>query len=153
MRDVKNILNTFIKKDKYKSIIKFGCVGCLNTIVDFGMFSLLNSYFGVNYIISQIVSYSSGILNSYGFNKFWTFSGTKTNKKTTKEFVQFFTVNIASLSASLLVLSILMKNNSMNSFFAKLISMVLAQVVNFSGYRFWVFCEAVKPESLSKKIA
>lgn len=153
MSDIKNIYNNFIKNGKYKSLTRFGCVGFLNTLVDFGMFSLLNSFFGVNYIISQIVSYSSGIINSYIFNKFWTFNDTKTNKKTTKEFVEFITVNIASLSASLIGLSILMKDGSMNSFFAKIISMVMAQVVNFLGYKFWVFCEAVKPEPITKKIA
>lgn len=153
MDKIKNIYNDFIKNDKYKSITRFGCVGCLNTMVDFGMFTLLNSFFGINYIVSQIVSYSSGILNSFIFNKYWTFNNRKTNKKTTKEFIQFITVNMASLSSSLIGLSILMKDNSTNSLFAKLISMLLAQVVNFLGYRFWVFCETVKPEPISKKIA
>lgn len=149
MTTVKNIYNIIIDK----RIIRFGCVGCLNTIFDFGIFSILNSLFGVNYIISQILSYSSGTLNSFVLNKFWTFNDTKTNKKTTKEMVQFMVVNSASLGVSLIGLSILMNNSSMNSFFAKIISMVLAQVVNFLGYRFWVFDRVKKSVSLSKRIA
>ncbi|HEY8805504.1 MAG TPA: GtrA family protein, partial [Clostridium sp.] len=105
------------------------------------------------YIISQILSYSSGTLNSYILNKFWTFNDTKTNKKTTKEIVQFVVVNSASLGVSLIGLSILMKDNSMNPFFAKIISMVLAQVVNFLGYRFWVFGTVIKSVPSTKKIA
>lgn len=139
MINVKNIYNSFISNQKFKHIIRFGCVGCLNTIFDFGIFVLLNSLFGFNYIISQIVSYSSGTLNSYIFNKFWTFNDTKTKKKTTKEIIQFIVVNSASLGVSLIGLSILMKDSSMNSMYAKIISMVLAQLVNFLGYRFWVF--------------
>ena len=134
---------TIVKKIYIKfmnmHIIRFGCVGCLNTIFDFGIFCLLNSLFGVNYIISQILSYSSGTLNSYILNKFWTFNDTKTSKKTTKEIIQFIVVNSASLGVSLIGLSILMKDSSMNPFFTKIIAMVLAQVVNFFGYRFWVF--------------
>lgn len=133
---VKNIYTIF---EKYKYIIRFGCVGCLNTLFDFGIFCILNSIFGVNYVISQIISYSSGTLNSYLFNKFWTFNDTKTSKKGAMEIVQFIVVNTASLGVSLIGLSLLMKDGSMNSFFAKIISMVLAQVVNFVGYRFWVF--------------
>ena len=144
MTTIKNIYNTLINHEKLKHIIRFGCVGCLNTIFDFGIFCILNSLFGVNYVISQIVSYSSGTLNSYIFNKFWTFNDTKTSKKTTKEIVQFIVVNSASLGVSLIGLSILMKDNSMSSFFAKIISMVLAQVVNFLGYRFWVFGRIAK---------
>jgi putative flippase GtrA len=153
MTAVKDIYNTFVNNEKYKSIIKFGCVGCLNTMFDFGIFSLLNSFFGINYVISQIVSYSSGTLNSFILNKFWTFNDTKTNKKTTKEIVQFIVVNSASLGVSIIGLSILMKDSSMNPFFAKIIAMVLAQVVNFLGYRFWVFGEIVKSEPRTKKIA
>jgi len=145
---IKNMYKNFINSEKHKHIIKFGCVGCLNTMFDFGIFCALNSLFGVNFIISQIVSYSSGTLNSYLFNKFWTFNDTKTNKKTTKEIVQFIVVNSASLSVSLLGLSILMKDHSMSSFFAKIIAMVLAQVVNFLGYKFWVFGQIVKSEPL-----
>ncbi len=144
MNIIKNVYNMFLNNEKYKSIIRFGCVGCLNTMFDFGAFSLLNSFFGINYVISQIVSYCSGTLNSYLCNKFWTFNDAKTNKKTTKEIVQFIVVNSASLSVSLVGLSILMNDSSMNPLFAKIIAMVLAQVVNFLGYRFWVFSRTVK---------
>jgi len=153
MNTVKNIYNTVINNKKYKSIIKFGCVGCLNTVFDFGVFSLLNSFFGINYVISQIVSYCSGTLNSYICNKFWTFNDAKTNKKTTKEIVQFIVVNSASLGVSLIGLSILIKDNSINPFFSKIIAMILAQVVNFLGYRFWVFGGAMKLEPCTNDIA
>ena len=152
MASIKNIYILFSNKSKYKRIIRFGCVGCLNTMFDFGIFSLLNSLFGINYVISQIVSYSSGTLNSFLFNKFWTFGGAITGKKTTMEMVQFIVVNSVSLGVSLVGLTILMKDNNMNPFFAKILSMVLAQVVNFLGYRFWVFDTGAKSGSLSKKI-
>lgn len=152
MDSIKNICLTFLNKPKYKRIVRFGCVGCLNTVFDFGIFSLLNSFFGINYIISQIVSYSSGTLNSFLFNKFWTFGDARTGKKTTMEMVQFIVVNSVSLGVSLVGLTILMKDNHMNSFFAKILSMVLAQVVNFLGYRFWVFGTGEESVSISKKI-
>jgi putative flippase GtrA len=153
MTKVKNIYNTFINNEKFKHIIRVGCVGCLNTMFDFGIFSLLNILFGFNYVISQIVSYSSGTLNSYLFNKFWTFNDTKTNKKTPMEIIQFIVVNSASLGVSLIGLSILLKDKSMNPFFAKIFSMVLAQVVNFLGYRFWVFGRIEKSKHSNKHIA
>jgi len=151
MTTTKNIYNIF--NEKFRRITRFGCVGGLNTLIDFAIFSLLNGLFGVNYVISQIVSYSSGTLNSYILNKFWTFTDTKTSKKTTKEIVQFIVVNSASLGISLIGLSLLMKDSSMNAFFAKIISMVLAQVVNFLGYRFWVFVTVTKSVPCTKKIA
>jgi len=49
---VKNIYNNLLNNKRLKPIIRFGCVGCLNTIFDFGIFCILNSLFGVNYVIS-----------------------------------------------------------------------------------------------------
>lgn len=152
MATIREIYNTFVNNKKYKRLIRFGCVGCLNTAFDFGIFSLLNSVFGINYIISQIVSYSTGTLNSYLFNKFWTFGDAKTGKKTNMEMIQFVVVNSASLGVSLIGLKIFMKDNSMNPFLAKIFSMVLAQVVNFVGYRFWVFGGGEESEHLAKRI-
>ena len=153
MNFIKKIYNAVINNSIFGHINKFGIVGCLNTAIDFGLFSILNSMFGVNYVISQILSYSAGTLNSYLCNKFWTFKDTRTEKKTTSEIIQFIVVNAASLTVSIISLSILLKNNSMNSFLAKIISMVSAQVVNFVGYRFWVFGKFAKPEHLGKKLA
>lgn len=152
MTIVKNIYNTFVNSKKFRHITKFSCVGGLNTMIDFILFCILNSLFGVNYIISQIVSYGGGTLNSYILNKFWTFKDTKVKKKTLKEIIQFITVNSASLSISLIGLSILM-DNSFNSLLAKIISMVLAQGVNFLGYRFWVFGRFINSVHTTKKAA
>lgn len=151
MSAVKKIYNMFINNRIFGHINKFGIVGCLNTLIDFGAFSLLNSVFGVNYVISQIISYSSGTLNSYFCNKFWTFKDTRGRKKTTSEVVQFIVVNVASLGVSILGLSILLRNNSMNSLIAKIFSMGLAQAVNFLGYRFWVFGKFAKSVHIAKK--
>lgn len=151
MNTVKRIYNKFMNNDNLKHIMKFGCVGCLNTLFDFGIFSLLNILFGINYIISQIISYFSGTLNSYLFNRFWTFNDTRTNKKTTMEIIQFIFVNLTSLGISLMALSILMKNSFLNSFFAKIISMILAQIVNFLGYKFWVFGKLINLKSDTKE--
>lgn len=153
MKAVKKIYDIVINNKTFGHINKFGFVGCLNTLIDFGLFSLLNSVFGINYVISQIISYSGGTLNSYFCNKFWTFKDTRTSKKTTSEIIQFIVVNAASLSVSIIALSILLKDNSMNSLLAKIISMVAAQAVNFLGYRFWVFGKFVRSARLSKKVA
>lgn len=145
--------NKVLNNKTFAHINKFGFVGCLNTVIDFVVFSLLNSVFGINFVMSQILSYSGGTLNSYFCNKFWTFKDTRTSKKTTNEIIQFVVVNLASLSVSIISLSILLKDNSMNPLIGKILSMGSAQVVNFLGYRFWVFGKFVKSAHLSKKTA
>ena len=57
--------------------IKFNVVGIMNTAVDFGVFMILNHYLGLIYAVSQVISYSCGMVNSYFLNKFWTFQKEK----------------------------------------------------------------------------
>ena len=53
--------------------VKFICVGTLNFLVDFGVLSLLNVVLGWPLVISNVISYTCGVVNSFIFNRFWTF--------------------------------------------------------------------------------
>ena len=127
-----------ITHKKYEYFLKFGVVGILNTAVDFCVFTILN-LFGVNYVVSQVVGYSSGTLNSYLFNKFWTFKNIENNKKTRQEAIQFIIVNLGSLAITELGLMLLIDKANLNVYIAKAVVIVLAQGVNYFSYKFWVF--------------
>ncbi len=55
-------------------ILKFGSVGVLNTLVDYGVFNALVLGAGLPVIFANPLSYSAGILNSWFWNSRWTFS-------------------------------------------------------------------------------
>lgn len=81
--------------------IKFSAVGITNTLVDFVVYWLL-THVGLNYMISQVISYSAGILNSYIWNSKWTFK--KESKNDFKTVLLFVLANVLSLGVSLGVL-------------------------------------------------
>ncbi|BCZ45418.1 hypothetical protein psyc5s11_14850 [Clostridium gelidum] len=68
---------------------RFSIVGVLNTLIDFVTFTIINSWFGINYTTSQMSGYSVGVVNSYIFNKNWTFEDKDANKKIVHEFLKF----------------------------------------------------------------
>ena len=109
--------------------IKFGLVGCLNTLVDLIVFTLLNAIFHI-YYLAKIVSYSCGVLNSYFFNTRWTFR--KEHKKSAREFLLFVVINLISLGVSLGMLYVC-RNLFMSriDFFSNVIATVVSLVVNF----------------------
>ena len=49
-------------------------VGVLNTLVDFGAFNLLVFVFGMPVLVAYPFSVTAGIVNSFLWNKHWTFS-------------------------------------------------------------------------------
>ncbi|MDI3542495.1 MAG: hypothetical protein PWP57_98 [Candidatus Atribacteria bacterium] len=117
--------------------IKFNLVGIMNTAVDFGVFMILNRYLGLIYTISQVISYSCGMVNSYFFNKFWTFQ--KKEGFTAVEVVKFIFVNLCSLGVSLLVLYVLQSKGGWKVLPSKVLATGFSVGVNFLGNKFWVF--------------
>jgi putative flippase GtrA len=115
--------------------VKFVLVGLLNTAVDVAIFFLL-TWFGIQYVTAQIVSYSCGAGNSYLLNKFWTF---RTSGLSYAEIMRFTTVNLVSLGISIVVLSLLHETAGMELAAAKGVATVSALAANFLGNKLWVF--------------
>lgn len=117
--------------------IKFGMVGVLNTAIDFGVFTLLTQVFGWGVEVSQVISYTCGLVNSYFFNSRWVFK--KENKKSTVQVAKFVAVNLVALGVSVGVLSLLVNSLHMNQMWAKVIATCFSLVVNFIGNKLFVF--------------
>ena len=76
--------------------IKFLSVGVLNTLVDGGLYFVLTRWLGLASlpILAKGISYTAGVLNSFYWNKTWTFRSTISASKT---FLPFLGANLAAL--------------------------------------------------------
>ncbi|GAC91513.1 YngA protein [Anoxybacillus flavithermus NBRC 109594] len=117
-------------------LVRFAVVGIGNTLVDFVVFFFLAST-GVPYVFSQVCSYSAGMMNSYVWNRTWTFQVRK--KASVQEFLQFIFINLVSLSTTIVLLYLLRQSAGMPLFSSKAVATVAGMAVNFAGSRFWVF--------------
>ncbi len=84
-------------------LAKFVLVGALNTFVDWGILNLLifltSIASGYLYMVFKGASFLIATVNSYYWNKFWTFKklsleGGASEEKTGKEMLQFFVVSV-----------------------------------------------------------
>ncbi|MGA9172747.1 MAG: GtrA family protein [Thermoactinomyces sp.] len=128
----------FTNKPGAALFLRFCAVGLGNTAVDFAAFYLL-ALVGVPYLLAQALSYSAGVINSFVFNRKWTFRVTR--KVNVLEALKFFLVNVFSLLVSSGLLFVLHDVNHLNLWFAKLAATGGGIVVNFIGSRLWVFSE------------
>jgi len=138
MRIFLNIKNVILN-GKLKHLTRFSLVGVANTLIDFLIFTIFNGFIGLNYIGSQIIGYSFGVVNSFVLNKKWTFSTTRSNKKTKNELFQFIIVNLISLIITLITMNFLVKSLNLNVYISKIIVTFVAQISNFLSYKLWVF--------------
>ena len=130
-------------------VAKFALVGALNTFLDLGIFNLLILLSGITAGLGLAtfkgISFVVAVVNSYFWNKFWTFrSGTSTNQK---EFFQFFMVSIVGFFLNVGVLYLVVDIVGIRGSFtpevwANIGALVATLVVltwNFFGYKIWVF--------------
>jgi putative flippase GtrA len=127
------------------TLLKFGLVGLLNTGIDYGLFLLLAAA-GVPYLFAHVCSYTAGLLNSFIWNKFWTFRATR--RFSFGEAVRFLLVNLAALAAAGGVLALGMEVFRFPEFVSKALALPFSLGINYLGNRLWVFPPAlVVPKS------
>lgn len=128
---------------------KFALVGVLNTFVDLGILNLFILLTGISagtsYSMFKGVSFVVAALNSYVWNKWWTFESKR--EKMGKEFSQFMIVSVIGFflnvgTATLMVNVIGPQFGLAPALWANVGALAGTAVVfiwNFVGYKFWVF--------------
>jgi putative flippase GtrA len=134
LKKIKNMRNN----KEFIQLIKFGIVGISNTLVDFLVFTVMVYTFSIRADISQAFSYSAGTLNSFIFNKKWTFKA-NVGTNTKLQAIRFIIINGISLILSSVCVSYLIEDLSLNKLLAKIAVTLLTQVINYFGYKLIVF--------------
>ena len=126
--------NSFL--NRHKKIIKFCVSGTVSAGVDFGTLILLVEVFSFNIIAANTISFTLAVINSFMFNKHWTFRDA--GKNYSKQFFKFFMVSVTGL----------ILNNSFLYLFIKLglwyvagkvITTLIVLFWNFSVNNLWTF--------------
>lgn len=122
-----------------RKFIKFGTIGVLNTLVDIVAYYIINKLLGVGPYVSQVCSFLIAALNSFLFNKYWTFE--KRNPVTKKEAVRYLITNAGYLTCSLVIMRVLIGGLGLDPFLAKFPTAVLMVFFNYLMAKFWVFAD------------
>lgn len=107
----------------------------MNTLVDYIVFLVL-SYLSIDVYLSQVISYSCGMINSYIVNRSWTFKSK--NNFFSAQMLRFVVVNLSLLLISLGVLW-LGSQLGYGKLVSKLCATAVTLGVGFVVNRLWVF--------------
>ena len=131
-------LKELIKNNDLIKLIRFSIVGVGNTLVNWGIFFILNA-FGVYYIISNIIAYIIATINSYIWNSLWVFKyGQGLDINTS---VKFFILNLVGLTVNTTIMYILVDILNFNKFIALVLASVVVVIMNYTINKLWVFKE------------
>ena len=123
-------------------LAKFGIVGAVNTVLDFGIFNLLRAAFHVGPLTSSAIALVIAATSSYFMNRHWTFSH-RARQHPGREYALFFVLNGIGLGLQLSCIAISHYGLHFESLFAdniaKAVGLVIGTVFRFATYKRWVF--------------
>lgn len=77
-------------------IAKFGVVGVIAFVIDYGLLALLTEAFGVNYLVSATISFTASVVFNYVASMRYVFAH-RENLSRRREFIIFVTLSIIGL--------------------------------------------------------
>ena|SRR3990167_3993329 len=145
-----------------KQFGKFAVVGVANTLVDLAVLTFLiylepSGRAGVLYALFKAIAFIIANLNSYLFNKFWTFKGEGGEKKTSVEFSQYFIVSVIGMLinvgvATAVVTYVIPPFSMLEKYWPQvgaLFGTAFGLIWNFVGYKFVVFVRRNKQSPMA----
>lgn len=150
-------IRTLIKSNTFKQIVKYGLVGFVGFVIDFGLFWFLNDHLKMHYSfslginalvddkfsigtidasISHIISSVLAIINNFILNSYFTF---KITDQKIKRFFSFFGIASVGLVVSTFLLSFFMEIIGMPGLIAKFSSIVIVAMLQFGFNKFFTF--------------
>jgi len=95
------VLDSPRKRKEVKRFIKFGIVGAIGSVIDFGVLNALIFLVGWSSpqgkIMANLISTSMAIVSNFAWNRLWTFPESRQRNRTT-QLVQFTIVNLIGLA-------------------------------------------------------
>lgn len=120
-----------IKKHKklIDQILKFGVVGGLAFLIDYGLLYVLTEFVGIHYLISSVISFTVSLIFNYILSIKWVFDVTK--KQTAKEITIFVILSVIGLGINQVVMYVGSDLLHIYYMLTKIIATAIVMVWNF----------------------
>lgn len=119
----------FMKK-LIEQIFKFGIIGVLAFVIDYGIMILLTEVFNINYLISSGISFTISVIFNYICSMKYVFVGRDDISKE-KEFIIFVILSVIGLGINQLVMWLMVDKLGMFYAIVKLFATAVVMVWNF----------------------
>lgn len=134
----KLLIYSIRKGESTKQFLKFGIIGTLNTLINLAVLYVLTSVFGLYYMLSAVLAFLIANLNSFLWNKKWTFRE-KIKHRFTIKYIKFLSISLVSLFVNLAFLYIFTEFFKVYYLVSQIIAIGISLIINFLGNKRWTF--------------
>lgn len=131
------IIDTWLARPMVAKIISFGVIGIGNTLIDLAIFTFAYTVLALPLVLSNVLSWLGAVSCSYVMNTMITFRAESGRVLRRRDYFSFVASGILGMIATTTTLVVL--SNSMPVLYAKLLSILVSFVVNFTMSHFVVF--------------
>lgn len=117
-----------IKSEDFIQLIRYGLIGILGLIVDFGIYSTLTFMTEVGVELANLISSSCGLINNFLWNSYANF---KVNDHLIKRFVEYYIVGQITTIFTTICLFIFVSLLRQDKLLVKAISTIIATLIQF----------------------
>lgn len=125
----------------YRTFWRFAIVGVSNTIVDYGLFTILTRIFGFSALSANPFSVEAAIIWSFTWNSLWTFSERRTASPLWQRFLIFQYVQLGGLALSQISLALFYSYLGIGDLIAKAFTIPVVLIFNYVLNSRWAFSE------------
>ncbi|WP_041092994.1 GtrA family protein [Paucilactobacillus hokkaidonensis] len=124
---------------KYQSMIAYIFFGGVTTLVNIGVFAVLDKM-NWNYQLANVIAWFLSVLVAYLTNKVWVFSSHYTTFKAfIIEFVEFYFFRALTLIIDVIIMYIGISMLGWNAILVKVIDNVIVIIVNYVFSKWYIF--------------
>lgn len=113
-----------------KQLIKFGIVGVISTLLDYGLMVLFTEVFDVHYLLSSTLSYAISLVFNYLASMKYVFHS-KEGMSRSKEFIIFTVLCLMGMGLNQLVLWLIVEQLGIDYRISKILATGVVMVWNF----------------------
>ncbi|ANK59160.1 GtrA family protein [Loigolactobacillus backii] len=134
------LLNLF---QQYKNVLAYLIFGGLTTLINIGVFGVLNTKTSLNYQIANVIAWFLSVLFAYVTNKLWVFaSKTHGLKQLLQEMGSFFFFRVLSLLMDMAIMWVGISLLHANPLLTKIVDNVIVVIANYFFSKWYIFKSA-----------
>ncbi len=138
---MKELYKKNLQNETFLQLNRFILVGVLNTVITITIFLFLTNFVKLDYRLSNSIGYIIGVINSFIWNKKWTF---KTKNSLKSEFLKFIVVFIISYFINFLIVIYFKEHLRFNKNISQMIGIIFYTLSFFIGSKIFVFKKKVR---------
>ena len=118
-------------KNLFSQLIKFGLVGGISFLIDYGIMVFLTEVFKIPSLISAAISFTVSVIFNYIASVKWVFDVDKEKNSKTKELAVFILLSVVGLGINELIMWIMDKEFGIYYMISKIVATIVVMCYNF----------------------